>query len=716
MVFILVAGALEASCAPSWAAVSKPYSRTFFEEDDYFELQSSLRRQGAAEELVASKNFAADEAAFFSVENTLQVPQSTVSTDADSISRWLSQNQTASTSGLIVSHPDDPGFIYHDGIQEDWAKIRASTQGFTYDQAIAGIALLKQGDISGAKKIFDFFSSEAEIEGHDFSGFWTVYNVDPVFSWKKYEWRKGMGENAWVALFSLQYHRANQGTTEGDRGLELASKVARWIGTLPDNQLGAVAMSPANPSAFPDFGSLYSVENNFDYYALLKVLKDKAPDQNDRQLFTARFNALKVWLKNEAYDNTQGLFKRGGQYIPATGNFVWDTAKSLDVNSWAISALGISTLADEFGVDVEGFVARIQETFAVQEDNSFGGDIMTAKGFDFSDAANAGAVGRTGMKWVEGTNHMVLDYQLLAGYYRAQDPVKADRYLELADYFQGRNADNAIVAGDTLSYVVSDLADVQVFESTSNWKTAPGQAAASTVWAYFSLGTINPFEVFPENTAPPSISAFSSSVATVPLGMQDLRIDVDRDAKATILFENKVYQAIFDEQTQTIQMADVQRSPNSPLESWVFGFESGPSLGSFALSFFNRRLVGADGWLYEYGYDFSLDGLLDSERFGESFVGHHTSQMTLYDYVSVYGQMRLGSMEAILLSDGKYSLGQETDYEYIVDAEGALTTTITVSQEMHNVPLLRTIVSYRLTIRPDGGTHFESLGTQNTPM
>ncbi len=407
---------------------------------------------------------------------------------------WFSQNQLNNGTGLITSHPDEPGFIYHEGVPEESKKIYANTQAYTYDQALAGIAALNENFIYCADQIFNFFYSEWQADPANFSGFWTVYNVDPAYQWKKYEWRKGMGENAWIALFCLEYSNLSPDAAQRAKGLELATAIAKWIGTLPHKD-GGVAMSPDNPTGNPNYGRIYSVENNLDYYAILKALTVKAISGADKSYFQNELDNLKNWLKTQAYDPATGLFRRGGYLSPVTNQLIWDNANSLDVNSWAITAIGPATLKDDFGIDLDDFRTRISYNFAVQDDGSFGGDLLTAKGFDFSDPVNAGLIGRTGIKWVEGTNQMILAYQTLADFYSATDRVKSSYYQSLADYFLSRNPENALPATDTLSYVYADQTNIQIYYDSINWRTFPGQAAASVGWAYFALKRMNPFDI-----------------------------------------------------------------------------------------------------------------------------------------------------------------------------------------------------------------------------
>ena len=706
-VFLIVI--LELFAAVSWAGAPKSYRQKFIDDNDFFARQDAMRRQSTAESLVESKNLTAQEAVLFQ--------QAPLGQQVNQIYLWFSQNQQASPLGLIASYPDDTGFIYHEGIQQEWAKIYGNTQAYTYDQALAGITMLKHGDAAGAKKIFDFYYSQWQAESGNFTGFWTVYNVDPAFQWKRYEWRKGMGESAWMALFSLQYYSAQQEAAERQKALELATQIAKWIGTLP-NHNGAAAMSPDTPGGAPNFGTIYAVENNFDYYSLLKTLSTEASSQQDRQSFTANLNALKNWLKTEAYDSSSDEFKRGGQFDSGTNQFVWDTTKGLDGQSWAIAAIGISTLVNDFGVNMDDFVARIHETYAVQEDGSFGGDIFQAKGFDFSDASNAGAIGRSGMKWVEGTNQMILAYEMLADFY-SQDPTKASYYRSLSDYFLGRNAENAVEMNGSLSYLYADQSDVQIYEGTPNWRTTPGPAAPSAAWAYFSLNGINPFESFQNESPnrPFSVSA-STSAAASTLGLKNLTINVEEGNQATVRFENRVYNGIFDATGQAIHLDNIQNSPPILSESWNIGFEAVLTGGTSAyfLTSFEKSLTYPDNRLYDYTYHFTPDGLLASDIFEESFDNHTSSQTTLYDYAEALGKPFVESTTTAAFFDGQYGYGHEIHYAYDVDANGDPLTLITVTQETRNNPLFRALESYQIVIHDNGFIEMISLGTQTTPF
>ena len=377
--------------------------------------------------------------------------------DAELISNWFNQNQAASPLGLVASYPSDPAL---------------ANQAFTYDQALAGLLMLKEGNIQGALKIFNFY--QAQWDG---TGFWTVYHTQDLAG-SKIEYEKLLGPNAWIGLFALHYHSL----TGDSRGLSLATQVGKWIQSLPHRD-GGVDMG----SNF-FWSTKFSVESNLDDYALLNILSTKAASRSDRRLFSGELSRVKNWLKTQGYDSSAGLFKRG-----AYG----DTVKSLDTNSWAVLALGPDTLKRDFGIDFEGLVARTEAVFAVQTDGSFGQNTLTAKGFDFSDVVNASIIGRSGLNWVEGTNQMVELYRELSDYYsqkKNKNAAKASFYRTRADYFSALNIGNSVSQENALSYVYTDLPGAQIFSDNPYWKSAAGSSVASSAWVYYSLYGFNPFK------------------------------------------------------------------------------------------------------------------------------------------------------------------------------------------------------------------------------
>ena len=382
-------------------------------------------------------------------------PSDNVSGQSTNIYQWIAQNQTASPSGLVASFPEDGAL---------------RNQAFTYDEALAGLVFLGQKDTQSAKKILDFY--EAQWEGH---GFYTVYNTeDPDGT--KVESQRIVGPTAWIGLFSLRYYEMTGDT----RGLALATKAGKWVAENVPHRLGGVAMGEEDI-----WSGIISVENNISYYALAEGLSKKAAATSDRALFTAEKDNVALFIKNEGFDAGTGLFKRGPS----------DQTSAFDVNSWAILTFGAEKLKSFFGIDAANLVKNMENTFNVQKDGTFGGNVLTGKGFDFSDGQNAALTGRSGMNWVEGTNHMAAVYLELAKSVRSENSLLAKQYLDKAAYLLKIDAQSAVKAGGKTSYLYTDSpAGTQIFHDIQGWSTPAGPGVASTAWVYFALNGFNPLD------------------------------------------------------------------------------------------------------------------------------------------------------------------------------------------------------------------------------
>lgn len=391
------------------------------------------------------------------LQSTAGEAQAVSASEMDAIYAELVAGQQDSPLGLVVSYNRQAGL---------------ENQAFTYDQAVAGIVMLKQGDTASAAKILDFFKSQ-----WDGSGLYTVYNAQTLNGWT-IEQEKILGPNAWIALLAVQYH-----VVTGDASaLDFAVEIARWAMTLPHTQ-GGVSMGEAGT----DWVDRYSVENNLSYYAVTRLLASMAPDDADRAAIAQERDQLKQWLGFPGFDSSAVLFRRGA-YL--------DSLKALDTNSWGILALGVSGLSD-LGVDADALVAATERQFLVRSVDGYsfyGGDPLSAKGFDFSTSTNSFMTrGRTALKWVEGTAQMVTVYRFLADAYALSDPALSADYAARADHFIEQNGAQRVQTAAGVSYTYAEYADMQIYFDIPSWRTAAGPSVAAAAWVYFSLYGFNPF-------------------------------------------------------------------------------------------------------------------------------------------------------------------------------------------------------------------------------
>ena len=612
------------------------------------------------------------------------IPSAILNDSATKTYNWMLANQAQSPLGILKSYPQDSGQV---------------NQGFTYDEAVAGIMLVKQNDIASAQKIFDFYNSQ-----WDGTGFWTVYNTQSVGG-AKIEFQKIMGPNAWMALFAVNYYKS----TGDANALTLAVNIGRWISSLPHSG-GGVAMGTNNPGGNPNYGQIYSIENNLDYYALLNLLSTKAPLQSDRNLFMTESTNLKQWFQATTYDSASGLFKRG------PSNNIDDMTLSLDTNTWAISAIGVSglkTLMNFSDQQLDDFVGRVETNFAVQSNGSFGGNILTAKGFDFAGAQNAQLIqnqglSRPGIKWVEGTGQMILVYKQLADYYQsAGDAVKSAKYQARAAYFE--SLDSVNLTSDGQSYFYTDSPGTKIFWDVAFFNAAPGPAVPATAWMYFSLNAVNPFNPYTSAKISQPLNFSASTAAAAPA---NLKLNINLDLTATLLLGQKAYLGVFDPATLIVSVSNVLGGgANVQSENWELGLDETFASGqpAYSLASFTKLVRYSDASLYNYSYGFSTDGFLVSDLYYCSAGTNKQLSTRDYMYTNVNGSVLVDTVSSANYLNNLFSYGSRLDYNY--DVSGSISS-IFVTMETRDNPLLRVLQTHEYLFGPGGAVDVIYLGNQ----
>lgn len=184
----------------------------------------------------------------------------------DWLCKWQDKN-----SGLMASHEDN------------WAS--------TYNNAIAAMVFILQGDSDRAEKIFDFFNSrmnEAEffVNGNA-EGFYQFRDSTTGIPFNSDRW---FGDNAFL-LMALNYYKNKTGSTTYDN---MAHQIADWIISL-QNSDGSIANG--------------HTEGNLDAYSALKGHGNAAHAQR-----------VKDWLE-------------------CASNRNWKDGP-LDIHSWRVLSLG----------------------------------------------------------------------------------------------------------------------------------------------------------------------------------------------------------------------------------------------------------------------------------------------------------------------------------------------------------------------------------------
>lgn len=387
-------------------------------------------------------------------------------------------------------------------------------QSFTYDGAVAAIAYVLSGNERKAKELLRVYRKEFYLlKDNDMMGLYNSYRTDiPAGGERNLSLgidsdRMHLGPSMWVGIAVMQY-TALTGDLEF---LGFAVDLAQWAERLnhyefPDGTKGGVCMGTGWG---PDWSIIYSTENNVDYYAFLKMLKEIyerggthikgiysnkgfGPENMDREI-----NGIKRWLKEVGYDSEKKTFNCG---YNEKGT---DRTRALDTISWTIAALGPGELK-EMGINPFTLIDFAERKFTAV--NTING--QQVKGFEFTDAA--GRTNKTRLIWLEGTGQQIVTYQLMSDY--SEKIGLSERALEFqqkAIKYSNEMEKVSVLAGmmdGALPYVAKQLGEKEVlFSFDYGWEVPRGSkgqwvaSVSSTVWRYFAASAFNPL-VFDRET------------------------------------------------------------------------------------------------------------------------------------------------------------------------------------------------------------------------
>lgn len=385
-------------------------------------------------------------------------------------------------------------------------------QAFTYDGAIAALALLVAGQPRKAERLLQVYRKEFYYVKVDDIGLFNSYRTDipenrfgglaPGVDGD----RTHLGPTMWVAIAALQYTAVT-----GDRQfLSMAIDMASWARhlkryTFPDGESGAVCMGYGWG---PDWTQVFSTENNVDYYAVLSMLTRlyNQGDDTVKNLFNSKKFSLPVieqemkglerWFREVAFDPARKTFYCGFNERGV------DATAALDTISWTIAGIGPKKL-DDMGINPFLLMSFAEKNFRVF--NRIGEEKI--EGFDFTNPAGRGSSLR--LVWVEGTCFQTVTYQLMARYaaqlgldgleneYRA----KARKYADEME----KVAQAAKLMEFSLPYTAKRPREKEIITTfNGEWEVPRGNkgqwvaSSSSTAWRLFALAGFNPL-AFDEN-------------------------------------------------------------------------------------------------------------------------------------------------------------------------------------------------------------------------
>ncbi len=373
---------------------------------------------------------------------------------ADKLYRWLVVHQSNHT-GLVMSFEGDNS---------------VGDLGFTYDQALAAIVFLRNGDVGRARQIFDFFLSAQKVDSGAFA------NAYFVSSGEVAEYAAHAGPNIWLALALCHYsHESHDVITYSP----LLQDIVNWLERLKDKEDGLRGGERL---------SWYSTEHNLDAYALYQMLYQLTSNA----VYQDKAAAILRWLNKNAYSRLAApIVKRGKG----------DATVATDTYAWSIAAIGPRKLAEN-GMDPDGILDYAIENCAVTIDyKKPDGSVITIKGFDFAKHQNLARGGVVSCEW---TAQMIVSLKMMADYHISQGGQKKARYYSQLsqDYISElgqmvMTSLSPVGQGEfCLPYASHELAD-----TGHGWRTPKGKrtgSVAGTAYYYLALKEANPLQLSQE--------------------------------------------------------------------------------------------------------------------------------------------------------------------------------------------------------------------------
>jgi len=362
---------------------------------------------------------------------------------------WLKVHQNPRT-GLVMSFEGDESV-------SGWA--------FTYDQSLAAQAYAYFNDFDRARKILEFYTSQAKKEKGFFVNAYYVNDGAPA------EYTAHAGPNIWIGIAAVQFAKK----TGEANFIGLAEDIAKSIISIQDKDGGL----PGGPGI-----EWYSTEHNLDAYAFLNMLY-KVTGKED---YSRACDRILKWLQQHTYDRTDLPIKRGKG----------DSTIATDTYAWSIAALGPQKL-QEIGMNPDKIIEFTEENCAtVVSFTRPDGRVARIKGFDFAAQRNLARGGVVSSEW---TAQMVISFKIMADYQKAMGNKSGSlKYFEKADMYLSGLLDMIVTSpspsgqgGNCLPYATDEYID-----TGHGWMTPKGKTTGSlagTAYTIFAFYNYNPLEL-----------------------------------------------------------------------------------------------------------------------------------------------------------------------------------------------------------------------------
>ncbi len=391
-----------------------------------------------------------------------------ISTVSDHAYQWLKHQQDA-TAGYALD-----GLV--DSFEDYWSENNPKQIAYTYDQAVAAIAFLLEGDITRADKLLNKMKDMQDPGGFWINSYWWNNGAGE-------EIRKHVGPVMWMAIAAMDYEKITGNT----KYRAMAEKAIDWCLQYQTPANGAITggettWDSGNGSWTHEVWS--STEHNIDAYSTL--LYFASVDPSKAAAYNLAATKVKSFLDNYVWDDTHQRFQGGWKNNTNT----IDPYIPLDVNPWGVLGLGATGTHNyqnslAYVENANGNPGTLSQPAYVHTlSYNDAGDVMTAYDFDWQ-SDNATHYGTTGQPdgvlgpdiWLEGSAFMS------AAYYLTGNTTKADSILDEIGKKSG-------TSGDSFGGLPYSL------KGTSNnyWTMAQQNCVSSTGWFIIAANRYNPFK------------------------------------------------------------------------------------------------------------------------------------------------------------------------------------------------------------------------------
>ena len=268
---------------------------------------------------------------------------------------------------------------------------------FTYDMAVSALVLAHHGDVQASSRVLDAYR-QMSLPGADLLTFNTAYDINTARP--AWEYHVHAGPLCWVAIALIRSGEL----TDQPEDIEKGAQLLEWVRGHLNHFKGGVVMGLEDPWAYT-----MSVENNWVYYAALRVAMSRLQEGPRREAFAEEARGVRAWLERNIRNRGEG-----------------DAVKALDVYTHAL-LVGPEAHLDDGPIHDPERLAGWARDWIRELDELF--QVPGTARYDYTDAHEARLIGRERAGWLEGTEQVAVAYLTWAPLFEAQGDTQFAQHL-----------------------------------------------------------------------------------------------------------------------------------------------------------------------------------------------------------------------------------------------------------------------------------------------